>query len=492
MTNVFVLSIFTFALYIGILFVLSAFFVRRALNSYEEYTLCGRTLTIWYVILTYMGTWIGGGTIIGLAGSSYMNGVGQYWIFASSCIAGYFFAILFITRIRHLRLNSIGDIFALRFPGYAELVRIPVSLGLLIRNVTMIGMQFTALSFMFTYLWNIDRNLAVLVTFLIITGYTAMSGLWAVVATDVFQGILQTIGLFILLYFSISANGGLNNIMDFYIDAGKEMQIALFSGEGWLGNLGFCFLTFGLFFFMGDQGDWERIWAGKSDKTAFWGYLIPLTITLLLLLIPTYIGVFQKPFAAPGIQAEYLIYNFIFEKLSPSMALFLTVTIVSAIMSSADSFMIGSGQIFSNDIVRLFINKKASDKELIFWTRMGVVVSGTVGFAFAINISDIIYLWIAGISISTIVIIPAYFMVWFLKRINTKGVLWGMATGIVYCIFILLASKEFKISTVFLGLSINALTALIISGFTDRPREQDLYKTYYWSERFKEVSNIPK
>ena len=56
------------------LFLLSAFFIKRALNSYEEYTLCGRTLTIWYIIFTYLGTWIGGGTIIGLAGTAYENG----------------------------------------------------------------------------------------------------------------------------------------------------------------------------------------------------------------------------------------------------------------------------------------------------------------------------------------------------------------------------------------------------------------------------------
>ncbi|GAB1476469.1 sodium/proline symporter PutP [Bacillota bacterium] len=492
MTSVFLLSIITFFLYIGILFALSAFFIRRALNSYEEYTLCGRTLTIWYVILTYMGTWVGGGTIIGLAGSSYMNGVGQYWIFASSCVVGYFFAIIFITRIRHIRLNSIGDMFALRFPEFGERVRIPVSIGLLVRNVTMIGMQFTALSFMFTYLWDIDRNLAVLVTFLIITGYTAMSGLWAVVATDVLQGFLQTAGLFVLLYFSIAANGGLENIAQFYTDAGKEIQIALIGGDGWLSTIILSCITFGLFFFMGDQGDWERIWASKSDKTAFWGYLIPLTITLLLLLIPTYIGVFQRPVAQPGIEEEYLIYGFVFEKLSPSLSLFITVTIVSAIMSSADSFMIGSGHIFSNDIIKRFINREATDKELIFWTRMGVVVAGTVGFAFAINISDIIYLWISGISISTIIIIPAYFMAWFSKTANTKGVLAGMAAGMSYCSIILLIGAQFNLLSIFTGLALNQVIALLVSRLTERPSGQIISRTYYWSERFKEVTNIPK
>lgn len=69
----FIISAFFILLYIFVLFLLSAFFVKRALNSYEEYTLCGRSLTIWYIILTYLGTWIGGGTIIALAGGTYAH-----------------------------------------------------------------------------------------------------------------------------------------------------------------------------------------------------------------------------------------------------------------------------------------------------------------------------------------------------------------------------------------------------------------------------------
>ncbi len=486
MTGLILLSVISFVAYTLVLFGLSAFFIKRALNSYEEYTLCGRSLTIWFVILTYMGTWIGGGTIIGLAGSAYSKGVSQYWIFASSCLAGFFFALLFIKRIRKLRMHSIGDVFALRYPEYGEIIRIPVSLGLLIRNVTMVGMQFTALSFMFTYLFNIDRNLAILATFLIITGYTAMSGLWAVVVTDVFQGILQTVGMFILLCYSISANDGLENILLFYQEAGKSIQLSILGAGDNLAVILTSFLTFGLFFFMGDQTDWERIWASKNDKVAFWGYLIPLTITLILLLIPTYIGIFQRPLFPSGMAEEYLIYGFIFEKLAPSLALFVIITLVSAIMSSADSYMIGSGQIFSNDIIKRFISRQASDKEMIFWTRMGVILTGTVGFAFAINISNIIYLWIAGIGIGTVLLVPAYFALWFSKRVNGSGVLAGMASALFFCMYVLITNNYFDSKSVFAGALINLGTCAIVSIMTKEPMPEVVERTFYFSDIFKE------
>ncbi|NLB24887.1 MAG: sodium:solute symporter family protein [Clostridiales bacterium] len=488
----FIISAFFILFYIFVLFLLSAFFVKRALNSYEEYTLCGRSLTIWYIILTYLGTWIGGGTIIALAGGTYAHGASQYWIFASSCLCGFFFAFLFITRIRKLHLISIADMFSLRYPHYGEIIRIPVTIGITVRNVTMIGMQFSALTLMFTFLFDIDRNLAVLVTFLIITGYTSLSGLWAVVATDVFQGILQTIGLFLLLFMTIRANKGLDNILDFYTSLGKESELLVIGGHGWFSYFLLCLFSFGIFFMMSDQGDWERVLSSNTDKTAFWGYLIPLTITLMLLLVPSYIGVFQRPLGSPHIDPGQLLYYFIFSQASPALALFIVITLVSAVMSSADSFMIATGLIFSNDIIKRFVNKNADDKELIFWTRMGVIASGTIGFAFAINIQDIIYLWITGISFATVLLIPGYIMAWFSKTANTKGVLTGMAASLAYLIILLFFEWEIDPIYTLTGLLINLLITFSVSYFSKRPDIKDVMKTYYFGPQFSFIKNIPK
>ena len=58
-------SLVLIGIYITILLLMSAFFVKKALDSYMEYGFCGRSLTIAFVIFTYLGTWIGGGTIVG-------------------------------------------------------------------------------------------------------------------------------------------------------------------------------------------------------------------------------------------------------------------------------------------------------------------------------------------------------------------------------------------------------------------------------------------
>lgn len=484
-------AIVLIGLYVAMLFVLSAFFVKRALASYLEYNFCGRNLSMAFVVFTYLGTWIGGGTIIGLAGKSYQSGMNQYWLFGISCLMGAVFVVFFITRIRKLNFMSIGDFFAARFPESGEAIRIPVSVGIIVRNVTVIGMQFTALSYMITYVIEIDRNLAVLLTFLIVTAYTSLSGLWGVVLTDVLQGFMQTIGMIILLVLSVRMNGGIKNIFEYYDQNQIIGNLSITNIDNIQVSGVFFVLLLGTFFLVGDQGDWERIYSCKTDKTAFWGFLIPLTITLILLLLPAFIGVFQQSLVGSDMQPGYVIYSFIFEKLGKPLTIFLLLSLFSAILSSSDSFMLASGIIFSHDIVKRFLNREAEDKELIFWTKGGMLLAGAVGFAFAINLNDIIYLWVYGLSVSTIILIPGYGFAWFSKRINGKGAIIGACAGLAYCIVLTFAGFSLSLISLLLGMLLNMVVTIIISLASEKPPDDLVDATYYWSKKFKNTRLLP-
>ncbi len=483
-------SLYGVIAYVIILFVLSAFFIKKALNSYEEYSYCGRSLTIGFVIFTYMATWIGGGTIIGLVGKTYQGGAGQYWLIGISFVVQFLFVLIFLRRIRILRQPSIAGFLAMRYPDYGEFVRIPVTIGILIRNVTMTGMQFGALGYMVTYIFGINSNLSVLLIFLIITAYTVLSGLWGVVVTDIFQGILQTTGIILLVVLTVKLSGGIGEIYHFYQATGSESFLNILNFQDNIVSLIKYILAFGLFFFMSDQTDWERIYSSKTDKTAFWGTLIPLVITLITLVLPAYLGVFQRVLSLGMADSQLVIYQFIFESIDVKMAMFILVGLIAAIMSSADSFMLASGIVFSNDIIKRFVNKEAGDKELIFWTRAFVVITGAFGFAFAINISDIIYIWLTGIGMAAIIMIPAYLLAWFSKIANATGCIAGMCAGIIYCIVIAVGYIEPSVDEILIGIAINFTISITVSFFTLRPLTKTIDETYYWSERFNELKRL--
>ncbi|WP_027399152.1 sodium:solute symporter family protein [Anaerovorax odorimutans] len=483
-------SLYGVILYVIILFLLSAFCIKKVLNSYEEYSHCGRSLSISFIIFTYLATWIGGGTIVGLVGKTYGGGAGQYWIIAISFVMQLFYAFIFLPRIRVLRQSSIAGFLAMRYPDYGQIIRLPITIGILIRNVTMTGMQFGALGYMITYIFGINSNLSVLLIFLIITTYTVLSGLWGVVVTDIFQGILQTAGIILLVILTIKLSGGINQIYQFYESTNNEYFLNILNFQKSTTDLIKYILAFGIFFFMSDQTDWERIYSSKTNKTAFWGFLIPLIVTLILLILPSYLGVFQRAFSLGQTESQFIIYKFVFENIDIKMGIFVLIGLIAAIMSSADSFMLTSGIIFSNDIIKRFINQNASDKELIFWTRAFILLTGAMGFAFAINISDIIYIWLTGIGMASIIVVPAYLLAWFSKIANSIGCICGMGIGIIYCILITIGMITANVDQILIGMLINLIVTMIISFFTSRPLQNTIYETYYWSSKFENIHII--
>ena len=455
-------ALFSVLLYVFLLFLLSTVFLKKVVKSYEDYSLCGRSLTTVFIFSTYLGTWIGGGTIIGLSSWAYTTGVSRYWIFSIPYFFGFVFAVLFLRRIRALDTASLSDFFARRFPEMGEIIRLPVSLAVLFRNMTMIGMQFSALSYFIVYAFKIDRNLAILIIFVVITAYTSLGGLWGVVATDVVQGLLQTVGLLILFFLSVKFAGGLEAVYHFYDSINEGYFINLISHHQWWDRIGSYLLPVGMFFLVGDQGDWQRIISSKTEKTAFWGYILPLTVALIWLLLPAYTGVFQRVGVPPNGEAEYVTFRFLFEYLNPSMGIFLFICVMAAIMSSADSFLLASGFTFTNDIFRIFINQKADDRELIFWNRFFVLIAGAFGFALAVIIENLIDLWLVGIIVSNSILFVPYMAAWFSKFSTGIAVISAMFTASCYSIIIIL-SKDHRFLLMWLGLLATLVIIIILS-----------------------------
>ncbi len=433
MTNALIIG----GVYLIVLFVLSAFLIRKALTSFEDYSYCGRSLSIGFVFFTYLGTWIGGGTIIGLVGRSHDFGASQYWIMAMSCIVELFFAFFLIEKIRDKKYRSITEFFSANYPGHHGIVRIPAAGALLVRNVTMIAMQFSALSYLITITFGIGRSLALMIIFIVIITYTVLSGLWGVALTDVFQGILQTFSIIALIVVTLYAAGGLSSVEQFYLaEEGMDSLSLFYTNMRWY-EIVMYVAAFGLFFLMNDQTNWERIYASKGSRTAKWGFMLPLIITLISLVLISYLGVFQRVISGGVEDSQSVLYTFLFARGGSILTIIIMVGLIAAIMSSADSFLLASGIMVSEDIIKKFIIPNASDREMIFFTRIFVVVTGSVAFTFAINIYDILSLWLTGIGMTSIILLPGYFLGWCRRKPSTDSILAGMVAGVV-CVLLMI------------------------------------------------------
>ena len=122
---------------------------------------------------------------------------------------------------------------------------------------------------------------------------------------------------------------------------------------------------------------------------------------------------------------------------------------------------------------------------MIFWTRAFVLITGVIGFAFAIIISDIIHLWLSGIGMAAMIVLPPYFMAWFSKRVNTNGALAGMIAGGCFCIAMTLGVLQNSVNLFLLGLIANLSATIIVSKLSKNPSQETIEKTFFFSIKFK-------
>jgi Na+/proline symporter len=107
-------------------------------------------------------------------------------------------------------------------------------------------------------------------------------------------------------------------------------------------------------------------------------------------------------------------------------------------------------------------------------------------------VEDILSLWLMGIAIGAIIVLPAYLFAWFSLRVNTIGALAGMVAGAAYCGLWILGADQFDTQNILIGLVVNISVTLLTSVLTKRPEREVMMRTYYWSEKYKSVTHIPK
>src|SRR5699024_2828746 len=130
-------------IYFFFLFILSFYINKRSIKTYDDYNLASRNVSLFPIILTFVGTAVGGSTLLGFMENGYLLGMGQQWLNISLFVMGILMAFFLVKKIRKIgnkyKMVTIGDYTALR---YGEPARTPTIISILIAYCAITGMQF--------------------------------------------------------------------------------------------------------------------------------------------------------------------------------------------------------------------------------------------------------------------------------------------------------------------------------------------------------------
>ncbi len=458
-------------LIVGI-YVLSAigiglFFTKKAAKSSTDFFVAGRSLP-WIIAGTsIVATTFSSDTPIFVAGMTREDGFSSNWFWWSGLIGGmagvFFFAKLWrrtkaLTDVEFVAqrydagpATNILRGFKVFFHGVFENCVVIASVTLAMSKAIDVILDLPATAaFTLPFIGDISWNAAILI---LLGGvavlYSALSGLYGVVYTDLIQFALAMVGSISLAYFAYkSASGGegmmakLQESPDFSnaltrivpdlslnpMNVGTATFLILVTVMWWGNAPGQGYLV-------------QRLLATKSERDSmlallwfnFCHYVIrswPWLTVGLLSLIYFKADAPELMNAAGAYDSERAFPAMIDMFLPVGLKGVMVASLLAAFMSTLDTHLNWGASYLVNDFYQPFINKDANSKHIVAISRWSMVVLTIIAVILATKLTGIIdaykYLAVIGSGLAVIMIAR-----WFWWRVNAAAELSAVATSLI-------------------------------------------------------------
>ena len=157
---------------------------------------------------------------MGLPGLAYLTGIADAgWTAIGLAIGTYINWLIVAKRIRlytHVAGNSITlpDFFHNRFRDKSGLLMGLSAIVIIIFFIPYTASGFAACGKLFSSLFGVDYFWAMVISAIVIVGYTATGGFLAASTTDFIQSIIMSFALLVVLGFGVYSAGGIGAVLD--------------------------------------------------------------------------------------------------------------------------------------------------------------------------------------------------------------------------------------------------------------------------------------
>jgi solute:Na+ symporter, SSS family len=351
--------------------------VTRHIATESDYLLAGRRIGLGLGSFSVFATWFGAETCIGAAGSVYRSGLSG----GSSDPFGYsicllLMGLLFAAPLYRLRLTTLADLLRERFsPGVERLLVCMLAPT----SVIWAGAQIRAFGQVISASSDLTVELAITAAALVVVVYTVFGGLLADVVTDFVQGLALILGLAVLFFAVLEANGGWVEAMARIPVASWQLRSAA-DQSAWQVLERWAIPIAGSMF---AQELVSRILASRSQATAKGACLVGGGIYLAVGLLPLLIGLVGAQ-TLPGLEnPEQILPRLAQQHLSEFLYVIFAGALISAILSTVDSALLAASALVSHNLL-IPILAPMDESAKLKTSRMAVVAFGMVAYALAL------------------------------------------------------------------------------------------------------------
>lgn len=449
MTQAQICIMITIAAYLVAMIIIGAVFSKRT-NNVGDFYLGGRKLGPLVTAMSAEASDMSSYLLMGLPGLAYLTGIADVgWTVIGLAVGTYLNWLIVAKKLRsysaHIGAITIPDYFSLRYKEKKNILMAIAAVIIIIFFVPYTASGFSACGKLFGTLFGVDYHIAMIVSAIIIVGYTSLGGFNAASTTDFIQSIIMTVALVIVLVFGINKAGGWDAVManahslSGYLSmvevhnvktggADSYGLLKIVSTLAW--GLGYFGMPHILLRFMAIENP-EKV--KISRRVASVWVVISMTIAVLIGIVG--LAMVKNGAIAPLEDSETIIINIadVLSKIGIVPALIAGVIlagILASTMSTADSQLLAASSSVSENLLGGMFKMNLSEKAKMIVARVVLIV---------ISVIAVIIAWDSNSSVFKIVSFawagfgatfgPVMLLSLFWKRSNKYGAVAGMITG---------------------------------------------------------------
>ncbi len=455
-------DIATIAIYFAMVLSIG-FYLKRRARSGQDFFLAGREMTAWVAGLSFVSANLGALELMGWAASAYQYGIlAAHWYWLGAIPAMLFMGIVMMPFYYISKTHSVPGYLQLR---YGEPTRLVSALCFGFMTILMSGVDMYAMAVVMKVVlgWNI--NFSIWVSSITVAIYVALGGLFSAIFNEVLQFFLIWLGALLIPILGLIETGGWTGLVA-RIHANFPQQdythlwqpVAHFSsnpmGVHWTA-LVFSLGTISSFgYWTTDFLVVQRVLAAKDLRSAKLAPIIGSYFKMavpLIVILPGLLGLALLPRLVPesAVVAGQHSYNEVLPLMlarycGPGLLGLGVTALIAGFMSGMAGNISAFATVWTYDIYRPFLRKKATDSHYVamgrWCTIVGVIVS--IGTAYLVphfkSIMDYVQA-LFSFFIPTLFGVVFLGMMW--KRATAAGGFWGLVSGTLSSVAMFTAVK---------------------------------------------------
>ena len=391
---------------------------QRKISSIHEFILAGKNMTLPVLTATIVTTFYGATAILGGAELSFYFGLGALW-FMVPFYLGNLLVVFFLGKIKDSNAETLPD-----FLGEYYGSRTVVASAILLTFLCLVPASLIAGGKIMHVIHPVSAEFWMCAVTLVVVAYTMMGGMRAVAISDAFQFALVLTALIILLPYAFELTPN-------FIDLTPPENLTPFTYSSMFPQDAVRWTILLFFLPITSAPLYQRLFASSSNLDRRKAIIASIIVFFAVDAIVMASGMIASINAETlGLSEENADIAFIilgYSILPGALKALFTLGILAAIMSTADSWIHSGASSLSYDVLGRL--KPMSDEQMIYASRLFVVLLGFASLVLALYFQDVLAalvflltVWVAGILIPTVTALAG-------KKIKERSAIASIAAG---------------------------------------------------------------